>query len=363
MSPEDTLASAPVFCHHKPYTKIMWVKVCLKLFLFYFCSRYHLCSLGWMLGFTNTNLCLDNLLYFQHHFSTNWNTVEEKVLFEVSAEKENRYHWPDKVFSMKGSLWAFFLKCTSFEWNTNIPSPHWPVKHDIYPLQLPERMNKVILTVEFNLDAEVHAIPVSGKRLWEKPSFWGSSKHLPWHITRVITTEQKGEPEAAAAAHRQGYNIQADLWTSTSMQALCKFSLRVREHIWPSTLLTARALTHHIPERWLQTCSKHHVTLLLTLVLAWIYLQSPHPPPQHSPACFSGAESLPWCRDPGHWYSLSQSAGVLRWFSPSWPSCVAWLPLLLLLLCPPAAGWQGLRTLPVEPFFLVKKGKDLWGVS
>lgn len=48
MSPKDALASAPVYCHQfnkKPYIKIMWVMVYLKLFLFYFCSRYHLYSL------------------------------------------------------------------------------------------------------------------------------------------------------------------------------------------------------------------------------------------------------------------------------------------------------------------------------
>lgn len=46
-------------------------------------------------------------------------------------------------------------------WNANFPSAHWPVKHGIYPPQLSERVDKVILTTEFNLDAEVHAIPVS----------------------------------------------------------------------------------------------------------------------------------------------------------------------------------------------------------
>lgn len=56
-----------------------------------------------------------------HNVSTNWNTVEENVLFEVSAENENGYHWPNKIFCLKDSLWAClllfcveckFLKCS-----------------------------------------------------------------------------------------------------------------------------------------------------------------------------------------------------------------------------------------------------------
>lgn len=175
--------------------------------------------------------------------------------------------------------------------------------------------------------------------------------------------------EATIAAHKKAYSIQSDFWAlifqalcmgSTSARRLCDFPLSLLEP-WdmPSQKASSRPTPSTMSLPCWHLCLLMHKTVCKQTVgelRSWRHCLILHP--QCSPACFSEAESLPWCRDPGRWYNLSLSAWVLQWFSPSWPSCICWL-----VLHPPAVKWQGLRTPAVGPFFLFKRGRYVRSIA
>ena len=223
--------------------------------------------------------------------------------------------------------------------NANFQDARWAVCHAwCLSTQLSEKPVEVIFKTELNPDGKVNAIPgcCHGKYFFLLffTAFRGASKGLPGMCQRLCA-QQKGEGKLPLQPKPGSRHIASKLPSGQAPQ--CRFYTLVMPRIRSVSdfpLSSPQFWRICLLESQLWPCIRHCATLQVAICacLKIICKQSVGESrswrqplvlrPRHLPACFSEAESLPWCRDPGRWYSPSLCASALQWFLPSWPSCV-----------------------------------------